>query len=82
MRNLLELTFRVMVYPTLSSPLSSSTIVNPSSQSDNFRIEESETHHNSKGDLAEWYNNIRIETEVVFDCDLKTSRIGFELFTT
>jgi hypothetical protein len=36
--------------PTLSSPQSSSTFLNPSTQSDNFRKEEPETFHNNKGD--------------------------------
>ena len=38
--------------PILSLPQSSSTFINPSTESDNFRIEESEGFHNNKGDIA------------------------------
>ena len=38
--------------PTLSLPQPSSTLPNPFNQGDSHRIEESDTHHNSKGDIA------------------------------
>jgi hypothetical protein len=38
--------------PTLSLP-SSSTFSNPFNQNDIYRIEETDKHHNSKGDIAE-----------------------------
>ena len=39
--------------PTLSLPQSSSIFPGPSKQSDIHRIEESEIHHNSKGNIAD-----------------------------
>jgi hypothetical protein len=39
--------------PILSLPKSSSTFLNPSTQTDNFRIEESEGFHNNKDDIAD-----------------------------
>jgi hypothetical protein len=39
--------------PTLLLPQSSSTCSNPFDQSDIYRIEKSETYHNSKGDVAD-----------------------------
>ncbi|HEX5979041.1 MAG TPA: hypothetical protein VFY68_17290 [Nitrososphaeraceae archaeon] len=39
--------------PTLLLPQSSSTFSNTSDQSDNYRKEESENYHNSKGDIAD-----------------------------
>jgi hypothetical protein len=39
--------------PKPASPLSSSTFLNPSSPSDNFRIQESEYFHSNKGDIAD-----------------------------
>jgi hypothetical protein len=39
--------------PTSSLTSSSSTFSNPFNQSDNHRIEESDTHYNSKGDIAD-----------------------------
>jgi hypothetical protein len=39
--------------PTLSLPQSSSTFSNPYNQSDTCRIQDSETYHNSKGDIID-----------------------------
>jgi hypothetical protein len=39
--------------PTLSLSSSSSTLSNPFNQSDTYKKEESETFHNSKGDIAD-----------------------------